>query len=70
MVGDGFCKYQEAEIFLRQISCFATCRTAHQTESKLHDGKCVNCMHVLFKIGPKSRFCVKHDVLKSEATVE
>ena len=69
MVENEFCKYQEAQIFLRQTSCLATRRTAHKTESKSHGGKCVNCLHVLFKFGPKSRFFIRHDVLKSEATV-
>jgi hypothetical protein len=69
MVENGFCKYQQAQIFLRQNSCLATSRAAHQTESKSHGGKCVNCLHVLFKFSPKSRFFVRHDVLKSEATV-
>jgi hypothetical protein len=55
--------------FLRQISCFATSRTAHQTESKSYDGRRVNCLHVLFKFGPKSRFFIRHDVLISDATV-
>jgi hypothetical protein len=61
----------EVQTFLRQISCFATSRTAHQSESKSYDGKCVNCLHVLFKaeFGPKSRFFIRHDVLKSDATV-
>jgi hypothetical protein len=29
----------------------------------------VNCLHVLFKFDPKSRFFIRHDVLKSDTTV-
>ncbi len=65
----GFANTRKPKNFLRQISCFATSRTAHQTESKSCDGKCVNCLHVLFKFGPKSRFFIRHDVLKSDPTV-
>jgi hypothetical protein len=69
MVENGFRKYQEAKNFLATNLLFCHEQNTHQTESKSCDGKCVNCLHVLFKFGPKSRFFIRHDVLKSDPTV-